>query len=169
MPTGRAFFPGLTNYIKTVTMPMIHGIAPGVGSITAVPFAGFANTVGDLVLTYDSTTIRFRDCSIVNPSLKGGANSPRMWSLSVLDRRWKWKFGEVSGRYNSLRPDNDLDERTEKTPRELATLLLDAMGEENYDISALPDTARPHVNWYFANPALELQNLCDSLGCRVIL
>jgi len=169
MPTGRAFFPGLTNNIKTLTMPLIHGIAPGVGSITAVPFAGFANTVGDLVLTYGSTTIRFPDCSIVNPSLRGGANSPRMWSLSVLDRRWKWKFGEVSGRYNSLRPDNMIDDRTEKTPRELATLLLNAMGEENYDISALPDTARPFIDWYYTNPALELQNLCESLGCRVIL
>ena len=58
---------------------------------------------------------------------------------------------------------------TERTPQELAALYLDAMGESGYDVSALPNDSRPAVEHDFDNPAEALADLCDSLGCRVVL
>ena len=56
----------------------------------------------------------------------------------------------------------------EQAPQALATLCLQAMGEQNYDVSALLNDARPEVDWSWTNPAEALQALCEGLGCRVV-
>lgn len=56
-----------------------------------------------------------------------------------------------------------------KSPQQLAKLCLDALGETNYDVSELPDTARPYVHWDEVRPAEALARLCDQFGCRVVL
>src|SRR5207253_2673133 len=48
-------------------------------------------------------------------------------------------------------------------------LCLDAMGEPDYDASSLPNESRPEVHWSFDNPAECLSQLCESLGCRIVL
>jgi hypothetical protein len=91
-------------------------------------------------------------------------------SLSIKDRRWAWKFGTpISGRYNLRNADGSIWSPSLATPQELASLLLDAMGEEEYDVSALPNDSRPEVHWDYANPATELNNLVTPLGCRIVL
>ena len=67
----------------------------------------------------------------------------------------------VDGDTSKIRPG------TEKKPQALATLCLQAMGEDDYDVSALPNDARPEIDWSYQNPAEALQQLCDKLGCRV--
>ena len=92
-------------------------------------------------------------------------------SVRILDRRWKWQYGEISGRYNIREKEEEylIDPDTEKKPRQLATLLLAAMGEVGYSVDELPNDNRPQKHWVSANPANELYQLCDSLGCRVVL
>ena len=70
-----------------------------------------------------------------------------VWQVSLLDRRWKWAFGQVWGEFN-IRDDGELlVSAFERTPQELAEYLLIAAGESLYDVSQLPNDTRPHVEW----------------------
>lgn len=89
--------------------------------------------------------------------------------LAILDRRWAWRYGAISGRYNIRQKDGTLDMTTETPPQDLAALLLSEMGESEFDVSGLPNLSRPEVDWVYANPARELASLAESLGCRVVL
>ncbi|MBL8825633.1 MAG: hypothetical protein JNM18_01520, partial [Planctomycetaceae bacterium] len=93
-------------------------------------------------------------------------------------------YGAISGRYNLWRTPTslaaarfnasnvsgrDLVAGTERTPRQLCALCLNAMGERDYDLRLVPDQLRPTVNWNYANPARALAQLAEQLGCRVVL
>ena len=105
-------------------------------------------------------------------NLRGGQSGWFM-SIQIADRRWKWQFGQITGAYNLRTLGTDdveaIDAATEKTPWELAKLLLDAMGEQDSNALAIISDARPLVLWDHANPAQELQALCESLGCSIVL
>lgn len=132
-------------------------------------------------------TIRLPNCLVdsahIDQSEKG-----YIARVTILDRRWLWKFGYISGHYNLRMPggqnadegfnssasnqeNNDstnIRPGTEQSPQDLATLCLQAMNEQNYDVSALPNDPRPEVDWSYTNPAEALQSLCEGLGCRVV-
>lgn len=77
------------------------------------------------------------------------------------------RYGVISGSYNVRQPDETFVR--EKTPQELALILLAAMGETNANVSALPNAARPSVDWHGDNPASELDTLCGALGCVIAI
>ena len=85
----------------------------------------------------------------------------------VLDRRWRWKWRLISGRYNIRRTDGTIEPDTQKTPQELAGLLFAAMGEPSADVTALPNDGFPQVIWNYSRSNLELAQLCHSRGCDV--
>ncbi len=146
-----------------------HGISPGTFVIQLVPQAQLVPEYGNVQITFDGLTITFPDCKLVAPSSQFN-EAGQLISIMVLDRRWRWRYGEISGRYNIRRPNGVTIEPTgEKTPQELATLCLQAMGEANFDVSALPNDPRPEIDWDYDNPASELAELCEELGCRVVL
>ena len=167
---GYAEYPGIDT-ITAASGSLSHGISPNVLSITTAPQPSFAAKDGDLVLTAGAVKIVWKDCRIDKASLQYSATGATI-GFSLLDRRWKWKFGEISGIWNTrLATDaiGSLNETTEKAPQELAGMCLDAMNEFGYDVSRLPNENRPPVNWDSDNPAQALANLADSLGCRVVL
>lgn len=144
---------------------MGRGIAPSCGTLE-IPFGASLPAVeGDLVFYGDGGEIvRHRNVRVGSAQRRRTAQGIVL-SFQLLGREWKWQDGEISGRYNVRKKDETVDTDTQKTPRELATLLLQAMGESGFDVSALPNEPRPFVDWDVANPAMELQALCDSLGC----
>jgi hypothetical protein len=85
-----------------------------------------------------------------------------------MDRRWKWKFGEIYGHYNQREADGLIITATEKTPQQLATLCLQAMGE-TADVSQIPNNAREEVQWIGENPAEALANILEPFGMLVVL
>lgn len=115
-----------------------------------------------------------------------------VFEATLLDPRWKWAYGTISGEYNVPDPKGDILKGTEKTPQELAKLLLEAMfnlppdqdtqrkGSKRraarlskasalpYDVSQLPNDSRPRTEWDDENPARLLDRLADSLGCVVV-
>ena len=111
----------------------------------------------------------FYDVKLDAPYTQRDPNGLQVITCRILDRRWKWQFGDIYGRYNFRDSGNNLIINSEKTPRELATLLLNAMGESGYDVSSLPNDTRPEVDWIGDNPAEQLNELAESLGCRVVL
>ena len=166
-PQGMVSFPGLT-FIRAASMTFSHGISPSSALVQIAPQAGFVPEPGTLRFTFAGTVISFPGALIDSASLRINQQG-YIWSLRILDRRWKWRFGELYGWYNRKLPDGSLDTTLQKTPQELAVLCLQAMGETQFDASGLPNNARPEMNWVAANPANELANLCDALGCRVVL
>ena len=167
-PQGLASFPGI-RIILSASMTFSDGISPSTCTIRFPPDEEITEQVGTLKFTYGDEVIEFPEAGIVFNSLKADA-SGQEWSIQIQDRRWKWQYGIISGIYNLRKSDGRLDPvLPRKTPQELATLLLDAMGEVGYDVSKLPNKSRPETAWTTANPAKELASLCESLSCRIVL
>lgn len=166
-PQGLMHYPGITS-IKQGSYTFSHGIEPGAFVVTFPAQKNFAVKFGAMRLTYGGDTITWPDCRMDLASLQSNS-SGQMMTVRILDRRWRWQFGEISGSYNYRGPDGTIEAKSEKTPQELAKLLLKAMGETRFDVNQLPNNVFPQVEWDYSNPAEELANLCDSLGCRVVL
>lgn len=167
MALSTARFSGLDERILRAGYSLSHGISPGVATIEVPAGTEFKSIQGDLSFFSDLGNITLPDFRI--DSVSGRRDKGTILTVSLLDKRWRWKFGHISGHYNLRNSRGKLDEETEKAPRELAKLCLEAMGEQSFDISDLPDSARPAVAWSYANPASALASLCDELGCRVVL
>ena len=166
---GLAHFPGI-NQVFSARYTLSHGVQPGVAEIEIVPQLNFVGAAGPLTFTYGSRRIVFPDCKVDQFSFQRN-RSGLIWSLSIFDRRWRWAWGTIHGRYNVRQGDARLRKGTEKNPRELAKLCFEAMGERvrDSDVAALPKEPRPEVEWDYQRPAPALQALVDSLGCRVVL
>lgn len=170
---GLATFPGIGQLLDA-SLNFGHGISPSTATLTIVPQAQLTTDTGTLAFTFGDTTIAFPDCKIDRGTLERNSRG-EIWRLSILDRRWKWRFGAISGTYNAYRDDSSLrrGERgatnTERTMRQLAELCLLAMGETRFDVSALPNEPRPSVEWDVDVPAEMLAALCDQCACRVVL
>jgi hypothetical protein len=169
-PQVSAEFTGVPpNKVVSCQYTRSHGITPGVATLECLPLTDFAPADGDLVMRCGAQEIFCPDCHLASHTTRVGPQG-KVWVLSILDRRWKWRFGEISGTYNR-RLDNltgiqaDIDQ--ERKPRELMGLCLDAMGEGVYDLSQVPNDTRPSVDWDHANPAQALASLAELVGCRV--
>lgn len=188
MPDGIATFPGILQIVEA-TYTRAHGIQPGAAALTIAPQPDIVGELGDLVFAFEGTSqngntvYTFSGCKLDRFNFQRDTRG-LIVRLAVLDRRWKWEFPTVSGTYNMRHESGELVENlsqtqatqaanliwaTEKSPQELATICLEAMGEVGYDISALPNDARPLVEWDVDNAARALEDLCELLGCRVVL
>jgi hypothetical protein len=179
-PQGLASYPGIEQIISA-SITLGHGISPSSARITMAPQLSTIAESGTFTFTIGTTTISFPDCKADQGSYERSDNG-EYWHITLLDRRWKWRFGQISGRYNVWRENATLQNGdppgsagsglvadTERTPQQLAALYLDAMGESGYDVSALPNDTRPPVEHDYDNPAEALAELCDNLGCRIVL
>ena len=151
-------------------MTLSHGIAPSIATLECAPQPNFPAGVGTLTFWFDSAKVDFPDCKINYVSAHQDATGGTAWTFQILDRRWKWEFGSISGSYNlRTQDDKDIIADSERSPQHLAELLFEAMNEQKYDVSELPNNSRPFVDWNEDNPAHLLEELCSSLGCRVVL
>lgn len=188
---GKAYWGGAL-VMESCTYTMSHGISPGIAVYTmppnplGIPVA----TYGDLIFEDGVKRIRIPDCkvmSIKTPDNSGG----QVQTLEIADRRWKWRdFGSIYGCYNQLDQVGKLIPWTTRSPREMAILCLDAMGEQVYDIDLPegitqaegerftrilrpgelfpPSGTNPPIEWMAESPATVLQALAATFGRRVI-
>ncbi len=164
---GQVYFPGI-QAIESLTLTDCSGIQPSRAYLTIFPQENIPPLSGDLVLIYNNHRIVFRNCYVDTATFTRNAGG-FVIRLCILDERWKWSYGQITGRYNIRLPNNFVNKDHEKTPQELAKLCFEAMGVADFDVSALPNDSRPDVDWVAANPAQELANICDDLGCRIII
>jgi hypothetical protein len=163
-------YPGLSDVIGwdfTYTV----GIRPSVCvvRIAATPDAPQAAPTGLLrmiqqIAGEQSRVFRFPDCAIERIGFDRDIVNGIMWIYAIRDRRWKWQFSEISGHYN-FRVGGILEAAQRKSVRELATLLLHALGEDVMDVSVLPGNLYPEVKWASSNAARELSRLVSDYGC----
>jgi hypothetical protein len=171
-PFGTFRFPGIVKVVGG-TYGLSHGISPGTVTLECAPQPFLESGFGDVWIEYAGISWPVRNCKVVDHTLNVPNSGARTWRITLADRRWKWAFGgpfgPLVGHYNLLRPDGSLDRRTEATPQQLCLLCLAAMGEQTFDVSDVPNDSRPLVEWEGENPAQALQDLCDTLGCRVVM
>lgn len=165
MPGIYAKFTGVQS-VLSASFTLGHGSSPSVGIVEMLPQDALIPQVGDLVLGNEGRSVTLWDCLVDQASIRNSGG--RTVSFRVLDHRWRWQFGSISGRYNVRNSANKLESASEKTPQELAALLFQAMGESSFNVSQLPNDSRPEVEWVESNPATELEELADSLGCRIV-
>lgn len=163
---GLVFYPGIQQ-VESFTLTDVSGISPSIAVLEIYPQDELPSLYGNLVLTYDDNVIVFYDCVIDSASYQRNSGG-QIVSLRILDERWRWDKRTITGRYNFRAPNNFVIAAHEKTPQQLAQLCFSAMGITNYDVSALPNTARPEIDWNPARPAEALADICDDLGCRIV-
>ncbi len=169
-PTGVALFP-LIQSIRSCSFTLSHGITPSRGILELAPQDNFTAAIGPLTFVFGATTITFPDCKLNRHTVRQSAGGPRTWLLELEDRRWRWRYNTISGSYNQRLFDGSVDPVTARTPQQLAVLCLLAMGESlaTINVGDLPNGTFPMVNWANENPAKALADLCEPLGCRVVL
>ncbi len=191
---GSVSYPGIQQ-IVSASYSRSHGITPDICTIEMAPQplspkdAGYVPIEPDgyLLFQFDkytnntvtgTTQILMQGCRPDKASVRKSDTSEN-WTIPIYDRRWKWKFGDFSGHWN-IKKNGVIEKRKEKTPRELADMCLEAMGELNYDTTALDDleklkklsyrkAVRPEVHWDHIAPAQALDELVTSVGYRVCL
>ena len=189
-PQGLVSYPGLTTFTRAEYV-LSHGITPGICTIEMPQeLVGSLESGGTLTLYYADAYVQLQNCVLDLGNIHMGIDG-NMAIVQILDRRWAWRpqsgGNYISGHYNLPAPQPPVGEDsataaplqnpapgtimsgTEQAPQDLATLCLQAIGESNFDVSQLPNDARPEVHWSYANPAHALEDLCNSLGCRVVL
>lgn len=187
VPRGLMSWPGVAQ-IERGSFTFTQGINPSVATIEILPQDPSTIPLdGTLTITFGDVQLDFPDSRIDVASFD---YSPQglIWRLNIYDRRWKWKFagayGPVSGwwnqRFAAIQPApqdwqlgyvqlGSVNPDTLQTPQQMAEMLLAAMGEASWDVSALPNNSLPEAVWDNDNPAQLLQDLCESLGSRVVL
>lgn len=184
-----AAWPGIPSF-ETASATFSHGHEPGViSAITSIPPAGVPS-FGDFLFSDGQRTIAIRDCKLA--SVQTSSNeSGYTYIYHFLDRRWRWRFGEVTAHFNARDRRDNLIPWMARTPREMAEYLLKAMGEKNY-ILDLPDgvsqadldtrrnqpapgektpetRTNPEVFWDGEVPAVALDRLCQQFNRRLML
>lgn len=149
------------------------GWLPGIAVIDVLPGSYSGYQIVDIEFTDGANTVTLQDCKVYkvkdiyeinDDGLKGGAVT-RLW---IKDRRWRWVgLGHVSGTYNIPKNDGTVWSATEKTPQQLISLVLDALGETGYGVTAMPNSHRPFVAWEIAVPAAAGQSLLADCGCDI--
>ena len=165
---GNAKWPGVEG-LRSFNYTRSLGITAGAISMVVPPqpASGFAQNA-DLKLSFGGYQRTLEDCLLdkVKPVINDEGFID--WRLELWDRRWRWKdTGKISGRYNVRRVPGKIEETTKKRLRDLARLCLKAMNEGDGDIDALPHDVFLEIDWDYANPAAALEDLCNSVGCRV--
>lgn len=159
-------YPGLTA-IRDASYTLAHGRTPGIVQISCFPQPTLPQAEGDVTFHYGATRVVVKNC-IIDQATLSIDGSGQVIGMTLLDRRWKWRFEAISGRYNIYKENGDLDDVTRKTARELAALCLNEMHETGYSVADVPNDTYPEVDWNFTNAAEALEQLCELLGCRLV-
>lgn len=161
--SGRIKFGSITG-VGQVTITRARGIAPGTIAIM-LPFEPeIVSDPAPLIISDETREIVFPDC--IWQSREFEYNDGESVGLQLLDYRWRWEFGEISGEYNIVDGGIILP-KSKKSARDLAKLLLEEMGVEKFDVMAVPNDKFPSVSWNLDNPAQALESFVNQFGCVV--
>ena len=161
---GRFAFGNVTG-VQQFSMTRSRGIQPGtiqfvVPVVPQIPYGKSA----PVIISDGIRNMTFPDCLLQSVDIDY-SNGYR-YMVTLLDFRWKWSYGQLSGEYNTIRG-GMIVPATRKKPQELAKLCLAAMSVSRFDITQLPNDTYPEVTWDTEHPAAALESLCSSLGCTI--
>lgn len=152
--------------VKSCSYTLSHGTTPGIASIYLPPQTQAISPYGTLTIQYGITKITFPRCKIIKFDAIVGSDGKSYWACSIADERINWQFGTLLGRYNVKNENGFLRNDTAQLPQALLTLMFNAL-KVKANVSALPNTLYPEVDWYYAHPNLEISSFVSKFGCRV--
>jgi hypothetical protein len=171
-PQAVVTYPGILSVVGG-TFTTGHGETPGVWALDIAPQSYPPAEFGSVTISYNGTTAEFKDCRVVEGSLRRNS-SGHVIGLVIEDWRWQWRDrGVISYRCNERNPDGTVPEFPERNwPYIIAIKCFSEMGQYTYGdpgIQALSefDDAKPYINWEAVNPARALSDLCEMFGCRI--
>jgi len=147
-PTGSVALSG-----KGIAFTRTPGLSPNANAASLARTGAPSLSHGTITLTDGSNSVSFAD----QYAEEFYDTDETEWRAVFLDKRWQLRYNRITGEYNRPAKDGALNQ--EQHVQALAALLLTAMGEAGYDVSALPTNIYPHVCWEAANPADELNRL----------
>lgn len=183
-----ASWPGVV-LVETCEYVAQHGITPGRAILTTYPQTARPLEFGDLVFTDGLRTFTLYDCKVDKVDATRGPQGDT-YTIEIVDRRWRWAFGGVSGNYNQKDDRGKLVPWSIRSPQELAAICLKEMGERNPVVILPPGLPRaaganldkylkvgqnfpqtltnPECVWDHTVPAQALARLVENWGCRII-
>ncbi len=178
---GQAFFPGVKAFISCTATATGHGITPSMATLeipSALHDPGKIPPIGTLVITDGQRTVSWRRAKVTSISFP----RPGVMVLHIVDRRWQWAFGTISGNWNQIDPSPDPDSLPDGefvssggpyqpgTYRLAVNMMADcfvAMNELDPRIDPSPTFCVP-VQWNSEVPAQALASLAEQIGYRVV-
>ena len=159
-------FPGIS-YPCEMVYTQHSGFDPDKVQLRALPQIGNFPTSGTLTMVWGGTTITLPNCVVDVASFK--LVEGKFLDIILLDRRDHWsRLPTISGDYNLVMGGKRVT-ATEKNLRQIATILLTAMGEPSADVSVLPTNVYPRVTFEQASPAVHLRKLLEDRGYTIAL
>lgn len=161
---GIVSYAGVTN-IRQISVARSRGIKPGTIQLV-LPFVPLViDTRPQPVILHDTQrTIILPDCAFQDADFVYSNGEELV--VNLLDYRWKWQFGQISGEYNEIAGGVIVPE-SKRNLRELAELCLDEMGVVARDVKLLPTNIYPTVSWDLDNPAQALESLVAEYGFSI--
>lgn len=164
---GRFRFGSIRGVIS-MRFTLSRGTVPSICSITVPPTPNLDLKPKKMTITDGVRTVGFSGCIINDVSPGIDDDGHERWNITIVDRRWRWKYGVISGRYN-IRSGGVIRKETKKSVRDLAKLIFDEMGEKNVDLSKMPNDTFPHFDWTDpVAPNVALDQVCQAVNCHVV-
>lgn len=162
-------FSGISD-ICQAEFTLSHGVKPSSCHIMFRP-QDVVTRIGTLVLTDDTNTLSFSDCAIVTSSLRLSDEAhPHYLTAEILDRRWRWKYRQVSGNFNRRLDDATIDSGTARTFEQIILdVFAPVLGGTWVIVDPSGGVATPECTWHGHRADEALGWLCDAMGYRVIL
>ena len=159
---GIVSFAGVTN-IRQISVSRSRGIQPGTITLVLpfIPLFFDTTRTYPIILSDTKRTITLPDCKVIDTSFVF-SNGEEL-HVQLLDYRWRWSLGEISGEYNEIAGGVIVPE-SKRHLRQLAELCLDEMGVKKRDVKQLPVDIYPTVSWDLDNPAQALESLVSEYG-----
>ena len=152
--------------VLSASVTVTGSITPSTIQLVCAPLSSPPAQRGTFTMYYGSRRITFPECRFAEIAQDTGTDGRRVSVVTLLDRRWKWKFGRVRGVYNWWVGNNEAWATNRKTPEELLKILFKAMNETRFRLINVPNKTYPYVDWD-ETPATAFGSLCDILGCRI--
>ena len=170
-----AYYPGV-GAVLACEVVRGHGITAQPITLTITPQKQLPARQGDLIIRYGAFYLKIPDCIVDQTQFKFDQNG-YIWSMSLLDRRWKWQYlhkenKHVSGRWNIRQPHGPvevMDPKSKKKARDIMVECATQMGElRKIRFGSKVPELYPEINWDRENPARALASIAELCGMRVI-
>ena len=166
---GRLYWPGASTFVGGDYTSDI-GTAPGSVRVDfLVSDEAKLQRQGNLTFTDGVNTRILYDCIMDKGELADNGGG-KVLRVNIWDRRWKWRLGSFSGRYN-LRDERGILISAAVSPLKIAEAILNYMGERNYAIdlpAGVSQAETPFIEFDEVRPDQALEELAERFGRIVV-
>jgi len=144
---------------------LASGINPGI--LTANYVLRYSlPTFGPMLIEYNGQSLYIPYCHLKSHTITPGGNGGRWRTVIIEDSRWRWRYGNCYGDYNTYIKGSKLP-KSKKTLSEICDILLQEMNE-SCSTSMLPE-AYPTVSFDGRPPAQILYSLLGEYGFDIAI